>query len=76
MARSLLVTVALNMAFRGYVTAYDAETGEQVWRFYTVPGNPDEPFESPEMEMAAETWKGGRVVENRRWRHSLELHRL
>ena len=44
---------------RGYVTAYDAETGEQVWRFYTVPGNPDEPFESPEMEMAAETWKGG-----------------
>ena len=25
---------------RGYVTAYDAETGRQVWRFYTVPGNP------------------------------------
>ena len=25
---------------RGYVTAYDAETGEQVWRFYTVPGDP------------------------------------
>ncbi|MCB1677874.1 MAG: PQQ-binding-like beta-propeller repeat protein, partial [Halioglobus sp.] len=23
---------------RGYVTAYDAATGEQKWRFYTVPG--------------------------------------
>jgi quinohemoprotein ethanol dehydrogenase len=44
---------------RGYVTAYDAASGEQVWRFYTVPGDPNLPFESPEMEMAAETWKGG-----------------
>ncbi|MEM8766615.1 MAG: PQQ-dependent dehydrogenase, methanol/ethanol family [Pseudomonadota bacterium] len=44
---------------RGYVTAYDADSGEQVWRFYTVPGNPAEPFEHPEMELAAETWKGG-----------------
>jgi len=44
---------------RGYVTAYDAETGEQVWRFYTVPGDPSLPFEHPEMEMAAKTWKGG-----------------
>ncbi|MBT7389294.1 MAG: PQQ-dependent dehydrogenase, methanol/ethanol family [Gammaproteobacteria bacterium] len=44
---------------RGYVTAYDAGSGEQVWRFYTVPGDPNLPFESPEMEMAAETWKGG-----------------
>jgi quinohemoprotein ethanol dehydrogenase len=25
---------------RGYVTAYDAQTGKQVWRFYTVPGDP------------------------------------
>ena len=44
---------------RGYVTAYDAETGEQAWRFYTVPGDPSLPFEHPEMEMAAKTWKGG-----------------
>ncbi|UCG73908.1 MAG: PQQ-dependent dehydrogenase, methanol/ethanol family [Chromatiales bacterium] len=44
---------------RGYVTAYDADTGAQAWRFYTVPGNPAEPFESPAMEMAAETWQGG-----------------
>ncbi|MBV1877296.1 MAG: PQQ-dependent dehydrogenase, methanol/ethanol family [Pseudomonadales bacterium] len=44
---------------RGYVTAYDAVTGEQVWRFYTVPGDPAKPFEHPEMALAASTWKGG-----------------
>ncbi len=44
---------------RGYVTAYDADTGDQVWRFYTVPGDPSLPFEHPEMEIAADTWKGG-----------------
>ena len=44
---------------RGYVTAYDAETGAQVWRFFTVPGDPSLPFEHPELEMAAKTWKGG-----------------
>jgi quinohemoprotein ethanol dehydrogenase len=43
---------------RGYVTAYDADTGEQAWRFYIVPGNPADGFESEAMEMAAETWKG------------------
>jgi quinohemoprotein ethanol dehydrogenase len=45
-------------ATRGYVTAYDAETGKQLWRFYTVPGNPAGGFENPAMEMAARTWKG------------------
>ena len=44
---------------RGYVTAYDAESGEEAWRFFTVPGDPSLPFEHPEMELAAETWKGG-----------------
>jgi len=43
---------------RGYVTAYDAETGDEAWRFYTVPGNPADGFESPAMEMAAKTWNG------------------
>lgn len=41
---------------RGYITAYDAESGEQAWRWYSVPGNPDEAYEQPELEMAAETW--------------------
>ena len=43
---------------RGYVTAYDATTGEQRWRFHTVPGNPEEGFENAAMEMAAKTWTG------------------
>jgi len=38
---------------RGYVEAYDATTGERLWRFYTVPGNPADGFENPAMEMAA-----------------------
>jgi PQQ-dependent dehydrogenase (methanol/ethanol family) len=46
------------LGVRGYVTAYDAKTGEQVWRFYTVPGDPSEPFEHPELQAAAATWTG------------------
>ena len=44
---------------RGYVTAYDADTGKQAWRFFIVPGNPADGFENDAMKMAAETWKGG-----------------
>jgi len=43
---------------RGYVTAYNAKTGDQVWRFYTVPGNPKDGFKSKAMAMAAKTWHG------------------
>ena len=43
---------------RGYVTAYDAATGEQAWRFFIVPGNPADGFENDAMKMAAETWTG------------------
>ena len=43
---------------RGYVTAYDTATGRQLWRFYTVPGNPADGFESDAMAMAAKTWTG------------------
>ncbi|HXG95382.1 MAG TPA: PQQ-dependent dehydrogenase, methanol/ethanol family [Blastocatellia bacterium] len=43
---------------RGYVSAYDAETGKMVWRFYTVPGDPSKPFESKALERAAKTWNG------------------
>ena len=46
------------LGVRGYVSAYDIETGEMVWRFYTVPGNPADGFESDAMKMAAETWTG------------------
>ena len=38
---------------RGYVSAYDAGTGELAWRFYTVPGDPAKGFESAILEKAA-----------------------
>lgn len=41
---------------RGYVTAYDAETGAQAWRWFVVPGDPSKPFEDESMEAAAKTW--------------------
>ena len=41
---------------RGYVTAYDAETGNQTWRWFVVPGDPSKPFEDASMEAAAKTW--------------------
>lgn len=46
------------MGVRGYVSAYDADTGIMVWRFYTVPGDPSKPFENAAMERAAKTWTG------------------
>jgi quinohemoprotein ethanol dehydrogenase len=42
---------------RGYVTAYDAQTGARLWRFYTVPGGPtDEVGDAAAMQIAAKTW--------------------
>jgi len=46
---------------RGYVSAYNAQTGKVSWRFYTVPGDPMKPFEQPE-----DRWR----------RHGLGRHRL
>ena len=43
---------------RGYVTAYDAGTGEERWRFWVVPGNPADGFENADVERAAATWSG------------------
>jgi quinohemoprotein ethanol dehydrogenase len=41
---------------RGYITAYDLETGEERWRFFIVPGDPKKGFEHEELEMASKTW--------------------
>ncbi|MAW81890.1 MAG: PQQ-dependent dehydrogenase, methanol/ethanol family [Parvularcula sp.] len=51
------------LGVRGYVSAYDAETGDLVWRFYTVPGDPaDGPDDAASDEALAElalpTWHG------------------
>jgi quinohemoprotein ethanol dehydrogenase len=46
------------LGVRGYLSAYDAATGKLAWRFYTVPGNPKDGFEHPELAQAAKTWNG------------------
>ena len=43
---------------RGAMVAYDAQTGKEAWRFWTVPGDPSKPFETKALEMAAKTWVG------------------
>jgi quinohemoprotein ethanol dehydrogenase len=46
------------LGVRGYIGAYDADSGKLLWRFFTVPGDPAQPAESKAMEMAKATWKG------------------
>ena len=46
---------------RGYMSAYNADTGEKVWRFFIVPGEPgklDGEASDSVMAMAAATWTG------------------
>ena len=43
---------------RGFFAAYDANTGQLAWKFYTVPGDPSKPFENDAMRKAAATWTG------------------
>ncbi|HHX83503.1 MAG TPA: PQQ-binding-like beta-propeller repeat protein, partial [Pseudomonadaceae bacterium] len=43
---------------RGYMAAYDANNGDELWRWWAVPGDPALGFEQPELEWAAETWNG------------------
>lgn len=45
------------LGVRGYITAYDADTGRQLWRFYTVPGDPRVPVENEHLKAAMPTWK-------------------
>ena len=50
------------LGVRGYVTAYDAETGRKLWRFYTVPNDPskgpDHAASDSIMPAIARTWTG------------------
>jgi len=45
-----------DMDVRGYVSAYNIETGELTWRFFTVPGDPKLGNETPDITLARETW--------------------
>ncbi len=46
------------LGVRGYISAYDARTGEMIWRFYTVPGDPSQPQSNAALEEAVKTWHG------------------
>ena len=62
---------------RGYVTAYDAETGAQAWRWFSVPGDPGKPLEDDFDGSRGENLRSGRqVVDQRRWRYRLGQHHL
>ncbi len=50
------------MGVRGYVSAFDLETGALVWRFFTVPG--PGPDETVDITLARKTWS-----ENMPWDH-------
>ena len=51
-----------DLGARGYVAAYDAETGKQAWKFYLIPGDPAKGPEGLASDsvsaMAAKTWTG------------------
>ena len=58
MAKCVIGAAGGDHPTRGFFDAYDAATGRRAWRFYTVPGNPANPFENDAMRKAAKTWGG------------------
>lgn len=48
---------------RGYVSAYDLDTGAFKWRVFTVPPEPGHAYESPAIEAASRTWDAPRDPE-------------
>src|SRR5580700_355926 len=56
--RVLIGNAGSEYAVRGYVSAYDAETGKLAWKTYTVPGDPSQPGESEALRRASRTWSG------------------
>lgn len=48
---------------RGYVSAYNVQTGKLAWRFYTVPAGPGQKPEDQAMALAAKTWSQHRAPE-------------
>jgi quinohemoprotein ethanol dehydrogenase len=54
----IIGSAGADFGVRGRVTAFDAATGKELWRFYTAPGSPEQNKGDPAMEMAAATWHG------------------
>jgi quinohemoprotein ethanol dehydrogenase len=68
------------MGVRGYVTAYDADSGKQLWRFYTVPDRPgdnrEDHLRKAEASWNGEWWKlggGGTVWDSMAYDPELDL---
>ncbi|MEJ0100172.1 MAG: PQQ-dependent dehydrogenase, methanol/ethanol family [Pseudomonadota bacterium] len=45
---------------RGYVSAYDLDSGKLTWRFFTTPTDPAKPQDNPALEKAVKTWDAKR----------------
>ena len=71
--RVLIGTSGGEYGVRGYISAYDAETGALAWRFYTVPGDPSKPFENEAIADGCQDL-ARRVVETGRRRHGVGRH--
>jgi quinohemoprotein ethanol dehydrogenase len=56
--RVIIGNAGAEFGVRGYVSAFDAETGRLVWRVFTVPGDPAKGYETKALEAAAKTWNG------------------
>jgi quinohemoprotein ethanol dehydrogenase len=53
----LIGNAGAEMGARGYVSAYNLESGQLVWRFWTIPGDPKKgPDESADVTRARSTW--------------------
>ncbi len=62
---------------RGFFSAFDAKTGDFLWKFYTVPGDPSKPYENEWMKRAAQTWpKDFRLLDRGRWGLGVGRHFL
>ncbi len=56
--RVLIGSAGAEYFTRGYLAAFDAQTGDELWRFYTVPGDPSKPQEGKHLDAALKTWTG------------------
>lgn len=54
--RVLIGSAGAEYITRGYLAAFDAETGEEDWRFFTVPGDPSKPQDGKHLDAAKDTW--------------------
>jgi len=53
----LIGNAGADIGGRGYVSAYEAQSGKLVWRFFAVPGDPAKgPDETPDVTLARKTW--------------------